>query len=292
MTNAVLLYDGNVCSTPMIDYARNFADVTVPIREHLDYYKFKDTLSDAEFVAFTSRELGAIFDRVMTPFLQHHDVNEFRSPPELPSKAECEHVFFKWRLPPSRIENIGPFRDVFEKAEARPVTLLRRSVAEQSLKVVLSKKFYGNIHPQFAMRVGDFSDEVYEDYMARQAEVLLTLEEDDIQDVIAFASSFVGGSRRIREDFSRFFPGHDLPIVIAEHVFAPGLQVPTYERVMSRILGAPVAFHAPLVAEYRKSGLNLEHCANHEEVLAHPELVELDAKHQDLLSKGAIISKA
>lgn len=291
MTNAVLLYDGNVCSTPMIDYARNFADVAVPIREHLEYYKFKDKMSDAEFAAFTSRELGAIFDRVVTPFMQRDDHEEFRTPSELPSKAECEHIFFKWRLLPYHIEETEAFTAVFEKAEARPVTLLRRSVAEQSLKIVLSKKFYGTIHPQFNMRVGDYSDEQYEEYLAQQAEVALTLEGDEIEEVIKFAKGFVWGGRRTRKDYSKFFPGQEMPIVIAEDVFAPDLQVQTYKRVMSRILEAPLAFDGPLVAEYRKSGLNLEHCLNHEEVLAHPKLVELDAQHQDVLAQGEIISR-
>ena len=40
MANVVIVYTGNVCSTPMIEYARLSKSIYVPGRELFDYYTF------------------------------------------------------------------------------------------------------------------------------------------------------------------------------------------------------------------------------------------------------------
>lgn len=288
MTNAVLLYTGNVCSTPMVDFARGIGDVYVPALEHFDRHKFVSyATDDAAYTESLSKVLDVTFGRQDHEYLR-----------EIASKGAgypfgdltAPHVFFKMRVPDPSLGDRAPLAAVFARHKVRPVTILRRSVVEQATKMVMSIKHYGHSHMQFHASRDRMSDADFQQHQRDLAAMRVYLDAADIRDVRKTAFSILNARRTIRKAASSLFGHKKLDAIITEDVFRPQLNADAYKAAMSRVLLNDLAFSVPEDSNFRKSGPDIENCANFDVVKADPVLRVYEFAYQRHILKLNVIS--
>lgn len=280
MPNVVILYTGNVCSTPMIEYARLCKDIFVPVREHLDYHRFLEVSpTEGQVGTEIAKVLDDLFNRVDTPFMQQDGLVKWSHGQPVPSTEQQPHMLFKWRSFPTNHPDSDSIAEVFCKNAAIPLIMLRKSLSHQALKIYLSEKIYGGRHQQFKTRSMD--DKAYTAYLKDQEAILVSATDVDIAQIIDIAERFLIRTLRTIEGAKFFFPNHAPPhVLFAEHIFTPLINLDRYNRALVTLLGDV----APLVLQQevalRKAGLEIYHCANAEEVFRDPKLVDLERQYQ------------
>ncbi|WP_171210288.1 MULTISPECIES: hypothetical protein [unclassified Ruegeria] len=297
MANAVILYTGNVCSTPMIEYAREAKNVFVPFREQFDYYRISEQFPNEDTVceefAVLLRDL---FERRNNPFFDDPGLIDFRGQRALPTKFEKANILFKWRCWNPSLKGVESIARVFQDHGAKPIIMLRRSLIEQVTKIHLSEKVYGGRHQQFAAAA--MSAEEYQDYLEQQKRLRVRLTEDDIATLSATATKFIKRTRLLIDAQATFFGKKPLQVIVAEDIFKPMIDYDAYNRVLNRVfpprsvfkrltglLSGPETLVEPgSESAVRKGGLELSHCENIEDVWANAELAELEAQYKDMIS--------
>jgi hypothetical protein len=291
VTHAVIGYTGNVCSTPMVEYARGLPGVFVPVREEFDAYLLAKRFGEKTGPAL-ARNLRALYARRSTPYLDQPMLLDRRGGGPLPGPDTAPHILFKWRPFAPDTEGAAEIRAVFEAHDVRPAVILRRSVAEQALKVYLSEQLHGSRHMQFKaahMRPADYAA-----FRAETEARRVTIAPDEVGAIHAIARNFVNRTRQLFKAMAFFFPGSEpTPLILAEDIFSPLIDPARHSATLSRLLGAslpvPQAGEAPGI---RKAGVGLDQCPNAAEVLAHPHLAAEEARYQAALQGRTILSSA
>lgn len=282
MANVVLIFTGNVCSTPMVEFAHLTPRVFVPVREQFDPHKFFAYVTDEAKQAETLAQImGAAFARDGAAYAQWPPFAEILPDGRMPDRATTPHTFFKWRTVDPDLPRTHLLREMFVAHDVAPVFMLRRSLAQQALKVQLSEMVYGGRHQQF--KVSNMKADAYAAYLNEQAAIRLTLGPEDIDAVEKTARMFLTRTRRLEEYRDFYFPHAGKRAVIAEDIFRPEIDLDRYEATLERLFGEAIAIPRAADAPIRKGGLEIEHCANAEEVLADPRLVALERKYEALV---------
>lgn len=283
MTNAVLTYTGNVCSTPMIAYAGLTGDVFVPVREQFDLYQIERVLDDpARQASELARTLAALYERRAAGLFEYPVFKRYHHWTHPPSIAETPHLMFKWRPFAMDVPDVGMIRDVFLRHEVGSLTIVRRSVVEQALKVFMSNKVYGDAHRQF--KAARMSLDEYEAYIAHQGGLRVEVTAEDMLTVRKQASAYFRRSRLLVSATRFFFPSEGAPrFIIAEDIFRPKLDRERFNAVITSVLGDVKPLGEQAEPDVRKAGLDLSHCANLDSVLADDELKATEAGYLKLL---------
>lgn len=289
MANAVLIYTGNVCSTPMVSYAGSTGSVFVPFREEFDGYRLKEFISDpAQHGAELARTLSAFYARRCTGLFDHPDFRRFAKWKEIPPETTTPHTLFKWRplLPAS--SGSARVAAVFESHDVQLFMLVRRSIIQQVLKILMTEKTYGSSHRQIA--VGAMSKDDYANYMARQHDVRIQISADDIVLLRQLAETFLLRTRRLGKAAQYYFPHVRAPcIAISEDIFRPAVDRTRFDAVLADLLGEVRPLEAESDLDVRKGGLDVSHCANLEDVLADEALKGTEQKYQALIDELGVV---
>lgn len=288
MGNAVLLYTGNVCSTPMVEYARLCPGVFVPMREEFDRYMFEKLGLGDQAESILAQSLEALFARRANAYLERPALRKYRPAADLPDLARLPHLLFKWRPFGDDTDQAGRLAAAFAGAGVRPVAMLRRMLLEQAVKVHLSERLYQDRHLQHrteAMSAGDYAA-----FLADQRSQALVLHPADLPRIAAIARNFLNRTGQIISRAARLFPGIPLAAVICEDVFRPLIDRARFQSVLRRMLDAPVTLPEGAEPKVRKSGPDLAQCANPELALQDPALQGLEARYQRLVAGLDVIS--
>lgn len=283
MTNAVLTYTGNVCSTPMIAYAGLTGDVFVPVREQFDPHQIKRLLDDpARQASELAHTLSALYERRAAGLFEYPAFKRYAHWTHLPSTTETPHLMFKWRPFAMDVPDAGMIQKVFERHDVQPVLIVRQSVAAQAIKVFLTKKVYGDAHQQF--KAAKMSLEDYSYYITQQQAMRIEIAAEEMQIVRKQAAAFLRRTRLLLKATRFYFPHVATPpVIIAEDLFRPMLDRTRYNAVLTRILGDVSPLSEQAEPNVRKAGLDLSHCANLDSVLADDELKATEAGYLELL---------
>ena len=293
MANAVLFYTGNVCSTPMVEYARLTHEVFVPVYEHFDSYFMTGKGGIKEQVApnMLDATLRALYQRTSSPYLDSPKVANYRRGASIPTAGERPHIFFKWRPFGESSDKAEAIRETFAANEVVPALMLRRSIAQQALKIRLSEIHYSDRHVQH--RTERMSDADYAAFGADQQKVRIELDDSDVVAIRTIARNSLAQTRKTLEAAEFFFlQVRPIKAVVCEDIFDPGIDHDAYRRTMERLLGAPISFGERLHPRVRKAGLNPEHCVNPELALEDEKVSELESRYLELLSGLDRISAA
>ena len=292
MTNVLIGYTGNVCSTPMVEYARSIEGVWVPILEQFDEYQLLQHWHDRKRISSElANVLEALYQRRSSPYLETPSLIEHRGNGPIPAQDEKQDILFKWRPISRNARGSYKLRRVFSENDVRPSVIVRRSLSEQALKVYLSEKIYQSRHQQFA--VAKLSEQDYANYISRQMEIRVTLSNAEMVEVGKIAKNFLERTHFMLQDMSYYFSAFSpMPAIIAEDVFTPGIDVHRYQTILSQLLDRPVRLPEATRPAVRKGGLNIENCENYEQVLSSRGLARLESKYKKLLARMDFISKS
>lgn len=283
MTNAVITYTGNVCSTPMISYAGLTGDVFVPIREQFDLYQLRQVVPEpARQASVFAHTLSALYERSSAGLFDLPGFKRYPDWTEVPAAAAMPHVLFKWRPFAFEMPDHHLVASTFERHDVRAAMLVRRSVAEQAVKFFMSRRVYGDAHQQFV--AGAMTADEYETYQAGQRDIRILIGPEEIAAVREQARGFLERTVLTIASTRRYFPHvASPPVIIAEDIFRPMLDRTRFDATLSALLGPVRPVGEQAHPEVRKAGLDLSHCANAEDVLADPELRAVDTKYQALI---------
>ena len=283
MTNVVLTYTGNVCSTPMIEYARLSDQIFVPVREEFDEYLFEKRYPDKDTMCEQlAGILDALYCRQPVPDLMTSDMVTYRGRDELPSSDVTPHILFKWRCFDTDLPGSHKITDVFAKHDVQPVVILRQSIIEQAIKVFLSEKTYGGRHQQFI--AAKMSQEEYEAYLKEQEDISVTITRQDIGAIGDILDNFLRRTKKLVQRTQTFFP-HAKPLrcIIAEDLFKPLIDLDAYNDTLTRMFGQTDPVFPDQSPAVRKGGLNLSNCSNPEFAFSHPVLSAREDEYHALI---------
>lgn len=289
MANAVIAYTHNVCSSAMAMYAGRMAEVFQPIAEHFDPYRLPDYQLTPETASpWLAEAFEDLFCRRTSATWALPSISRFRGRPTLPSVEEKQHVSFKWRCTEPAWPGSNLIRDTFVRHDVTPLVMVRRSVAEQAIKIFLARKVYNKKHPQFVAI--QLSHDEYRRYMDEQNSVSVMFNEEEKGEIGSLAQSVVGQTRNLIERVRYHFPAHQSPLLlIAEDVFRPLIDRQRHFHVMQRLLGNVTPLAPNVEIKLRKAGLDLRHCANAAEVFDSPQVKASESEYGEVLAKCDLI---
>ena len=278
---SVVLYTGNVCSTPFINAFKLVSGFCVPLHEHLDQHFIKWKIPEAEAGEIFCEALAAVLKREYTPILDRLGI----SSEDLLSPEHAEHLIFKWR--PFNAEDAATAvaqKALFVEAQIQPFLIARRSLIEQCTKVIITERYYGNRWPQF--KAAQMSSQQYEDYIAEQKTVMIELGDKDLETIAREARGFYIRTCRVLEMADRFFPGRNCKLIVSESLFKPHLDKTAFRTLCSEEFGCAntkLGNNIHIERSSRKAGLALSNVINPELVFESEDLMELEAQYCDLL---------
>jgi len=279
MTNVLIAYTNNVCSTPMIEYARLHKSIFVPVREHFDEHLFIEYINDREqFCPQLANILSFLYSRKNCAFFDRNELIDYRYGQQLPSLLDKPHILFKWRCYPRKLPESHKIVDILAENNVIPAIMLRSSLSEQAIKVFLSETVYGGRLQQF--KTGNMSDDEYENYQIEQSQFNVVLSCEELEKIIDIADNFLRITIRLIELVHFYFPKTDIPFLIfAEEIFKPLIDYDRYNFVLSCLFGKIDPLDQTLKPPFRKGGLDLNHCANPELVFEDERMREMESKY-------------
>lgn len=289
MANAIICYTHNVCSTAMAQYAGRMAGVFQPIGEHFDPYRLPDySLTPETAAPWIAETLEDLYCRRTSETWALPAIASFRGRPTLPSVEEKQHVVFKWRCADPTWTGAHLIRDVLERHHVRPLVIVRRSVVEQAIKVLLGRKVYNDKHPQFA--AAKLSQDEYDRYIEGQNAISVTFTDAQLNEARRLAASLSVQTKILIDSVQYYFPADQRPpLLIAEDVFRPLVDRDRHFRVMQKLLGDVTPLAPGVEIRMRKAGLDLAHCANAAEILASDRAREIESEYAGILATCDII---
>ncbi len=279
MANVVIIYTGNVCSTPMIEYARLSKSIYVPGRELFDYYNFSKISNNINICKDLAEIFDALFLRKSCAYLESDGLLNYRGDRAVPSTLVKPHVLFKWRCFPPGAPGSHKIAEVLAANKATPVVMLRSSLLTQAIKVFLSERAYGGRYQQF--KTSTMSKKIYESYIEKQKQISIVISDSDLKEIRKIAKDFLNSSITQIDNMHFYFPHVPQPyLIFAEDIFKPLIDFVQYEFALTTLFGDfdPLDTHRePTV---RKGGLELSNCANLDMVLQDAKLRSLEERYQ------------
>lgn len=289
MANAIICYTHNVCSTAMAMYAGRMPEVFQPIGEQFDPYRLPDySLTPETAAPWIAETLEDLYCRRTSETWMWPEIARFRGRPTLPSVEEKKHIVFKWRCTDPSWVGTHLIRDVLERHHVKPLVIVRRSAAEQAIKILLGRKVYNAQHPQFA--AAKLSPDEYRAYMDDQTAISVTFTDAELKEARGLAVSLSAQTRTLIKNVQYYFPAYHRPLLlIAEDVFRPLIDRDRHFRVIQKLLGDVTPLAPSVEIRMRKAGLDLAHCANASELLASQRVREIESEYADVLATCDII---
>ncbi|MEL6799129.1 MAG: hypothetical protein AAFO80_04565 [Pseudomonadota bacterium] len=287
MTNLVILYVGNVGSTPLVQVAKQHPKTCVPIIEEFDEYEFIPHCGEENLFDALAETLDALYQRKRNAYLDGETVRRHRDTDEFPSVEMAPHMVFKWRPNSYRQRRAGSavLPPVFAKHNVKAAVLARRSAVERALKVMMTEAQTGTKYPQF--RAEKMSDAEYKAYMQEQAEVSIRIEGDDLVNLRELARSYYGKTWVLVHAamFQFAHLGGPPPLIVSEQILKPEIDYDAVSDVLSALLCDDIRLTNDMAPTVRRAGLGIENCANLDELANDPELRDIERRYQLLLRK-------
>jgi hypothetical protein len=284
MTNLVLLYTGNVGSTPLVQLAGQHPQILVPVYEQFDHYQVVREHPDTDPFDLLSDAMGKMLKREMSPFFESPKIKSILGRDDFPSREEAPHVVFKWRGAKFNPELPGGEKllEVFHKNDVRGLVLARRSVVEQAVKIHLSEKVYGGRHQQFKAEA--LSDAEYEAYLEEQRRLAIEIDDEDLDVCRKLADQFLGRTLASIETAHAYFGrNHPPQLLITEQFLRPELDFDAWSRALTAMLGDTIQISPEMQPSVRKGGLDLRNCANPDRLARDPGLRKIEKRYQAAL---------
>ena len=283
MSNIILTFTGNVCSTPLTEYVRLAKTVFVPIREEFDQHRFSRYYTDGHPIGARLAEvLSALYRREHHAYLDRPELLRYRAGGEIPDRDSKPHIFFKWRCYRRDVAGGSDLAKVFERHEVHPIIIARSRVSEHGLKVFLSEKIYGGRHQQF--RAAKMDADEYAAYLEHQAGVRVELRKEDLAEIRRISVSFFERTERLLELVRYLFANASaMRRVTSESIFKPQVDHNALNLFLNRCFGAGSEIPAEATIAERKAGLDIDHCRNPELAFEDPALVSLEKRYASLL---------
>lgn len=286
MTNLVIIYTGNVGSTPVVQLAGRHPRAFVPVREEFDRYRIGKYAPGEDPATLLAETLDRLYRREPSPYLSHETVRSRREEDAIPPAGPVPHVVFKWRTEGfgRAAPNAARLRETFARHGARALVLARRSVVEQALKVWLSEVHYGGRHQQF--RASRLSEEDYEAYLLAQKTVSIRIDGAGLVRLRAIAGDFLRRTRlTIRAARFQFAHAGTPRLAISEQVLRPEIDYAQASRLLSAALGDEIRLSPDLAPAVRRGGLGIEHCANADAAATDPALRRIERRYRAVLGR-------
>lgn len=280
MANLVILFTGNVGSTPLVQLAGRHPKICVPIAEDFDQHNFSKFPIEVPLLEALAETIDCTFQRQMTPYLETRK----RRWDELPSQSEVPHMVFKWRVGSYADSEQGgqAVAEVFRRHNARPALLARRSVVEQAIKVHMTESHYGSRHPQF--KAASLNDEEYEARLRAQESVSLHIDKEGLATCRKLAQSFFLRTKAtLRGGRSHF--GKRPELIFAEDFLRPEIDYGAASAILSHLLDDEITLGPDMSPKVRRAGLTLANCANLDALATDPHLRKIEHRYQELLAQ-------
>lgn len=280
MTNAILLYTGNVGSTPTIEYVQSSGKVVVPVVEQFDEYLLEKHVEGKEVLfPFLTEILSEFYEGRLHPYLLKPDLKTRNENVVL---APGTHTFFKWRPFDETREGAADFSALMTRYDVRPIVIRRRSLVDQAIKIHLSETTYGSRHQQF--KAGTMGEDEYQTYLAEQAALRIHVDTAGVQDIITIATQFLRRTQRMIERRNAFFPKHakgDI-VVATEDLYTPYIDLERFNGLFSDLFGEPIEADIEGQILTRKAGLEVTNCTNYAEIVEQPRLRNIGEQYETI----------
>jgi hypothetical protein len=277
----VVLYTGNVCSTPFVNAFKRLGGVCVPIHEHLDKYYISNK--------FPEDDAGKIFSHVLRSLAKREYSKMVRqletSRPKLLDIDVAPNMYFKWR--PFRSEDDDVYEEqkrVLKDLDVEPIFILRKSIVEQCLKIVMNEKHYQTRHPQF--KAVALSAEDYDYFVLQQSKLRLEISDEDIVRTIKETQIFINRTRHSIAVAKELFTDKQLKLVITESIFKPMIDDEEFLKFCHLDLSlenSNLEGDGSFGAISRKAGLSMSNFINADILKENSILVGLESEYSTLI---------
>lgn len=280
--NSVLLYTGNVASSPTVLYLGRCRKVWVPLFELLDEYQLSRFVENKGSLASLLVEvLSAVYQRRFHELLAREKRKNYTPALAVPSREDTPHTFFKWRPFDTGIEGADLIAETFAKADARPVTIARKSLITQALKIHLSETIYGGRHQQF--KAGWMTPAEYEQYLEEQKGVLVELDRQGLENTVAIAKNFLARTKRLMKARERFFAHSSETFhIFSEDLFGETAHEDKFSGFFATVFKDTLEIDFKSEIMTRKSGLSLANCSNADSAFSDKRLMALETEFQQI----------
>ena len=254
--NLILLYTGNVGSTPTMHFLKQ-CGYFVPFREHMDEYKLKSMGSDV------SHE-GLNFLRHVIEAKQYEE--RYKNYAALSDTEIIDRmpVAFKWR-PHPRSNSSDALRAYFQRLNLEPFFMFRRSVVEQAIKVKLNQIFFQTKNPQFITE--RLPHDEYLELKQSAAEFQHAFSATEIDEIGEDVDKWIERTVRLLRLSQIFFPSKKPPILFAEEVISGSYNHAKAQQFFSSKLGVNLEPPKKITERTKKLGFRVEQALNSEDVL-------------------------
>ena len=282
----VILYTGNVCSTPFMNSFKRIPGFCVPVHENFDEYYIRGVFPDCEPEKILFEVLSNLYDREFTPLMRQLGFAE----DDIKSLQEYPGLVFKWRpFTGNNLEYKKLLKELFTKMEVKPVIIVRQSLIEQAIKVVMTENHYGNRWPQF-MAAG-LNNEEYKKYIKEQETVVLELTTELLDKVIVESRSFLKKTRNVLNLIDTYFPQKRCKLAISENLFNPLFDEERFKEFCNSLLNTSIVVEKIAKTEKpksRKAGLSLNNIQGLDHVKNNKTLCDLENEYFRLLSSNFV----
>lgn len=279
----ICFYTGNVCSTPFIQSFNRIKDTCVPIHEHLDEYYIQENIPDEDPVDVFIRAFSSLIKKEYSGTLKALGVDV----EDIGSCRDKRLIAFKWRpfLPKNRKKK-NELLKYFKSLSLIPISIVRRSVVDQAIKVVINEKYYGTRWPQF--NAAKMSKLEYEAYLGNQDKLSINLDNSDILYCINVAKGFHNRTKSTLS-LSRELCKAKPKLVISEDIFTPLINELKFIEFCESIGISVLKLdrEKSIKVNTRKAGLNLTNVSNYDDIKNAPELRRIENAYQNTLLKNA-----
>jgi hypothetical protein len=277
----VILYTGNVCSSPLSYAFNRVNDCFAPLHEHLDKYYLKKMSEDDVDECFVNT-ISDIKNGIYSQSCKTLKIKDFTKG----SSCECNSVFvFKWRpFEAETFEGKIKQRKTLDGLNPVPVFLIRKSVVGQAIKIHMNEKVYESRHLQF--KAGKMTPDAYNEFIEEQTQIKIYFDQDDVNVVKKIAIKFIERTRNTLLLGSHLF-NMKPTILLSEDLFTPLIDEVVFCETFSKILDMNIELQSEVHSQEeftRKSGLQLSNLSNLNEVICDSKLIELENNYNKLIN--------
>lgn len=278
----IILYTGNVCSTPFLNSFKRIPGICVPAHEHFDEYFIRKMFPNCGPEKILFEVLSDLYDRKFTQPMSQLGIAE----EDIRGLEECPRLVFKWRpFTGNNLKYKTLLKELFIKMNVKPVIIVRQSLLEQAIKVVMTENYYGNRWPQF--KAAGLSNEEYKQYIKEQETVVLELTSELLDKVIFEARSFLNKTKNVIGFIDTYFSQMDCKLAVSEDLFNPLFDEERFNEFGSSLLDTPITVQKTAKTEKpksRKAGLSLKNIQGLDRAINNKTLCELESEYFRLLS--------
>lgn len=266
MKSILIVYTGNVCSSPTLGMFQYVPQFDVRSFENFDKHKCGNRTLD---------DIGTALED-----LHHGRDTQMTRSFGLSRNCSSKPCVVKWRP----YEN-GPTHNLKRVLREcyTPVFLARKSLIDNCAKIIANEKVYGTRWPQFGTSTQSIElksfDDKFKNEVVMEMEKRLKWIESMLQEM-------------------KVFYDRDIPVIYAEDIFKPMVDTSSFIKIFSDLVREPLDLNLPNnfnpgvlriesfmgINQIKKIGVNLKEIEGYDELHSNPFLNSLDEKYLEVLS--------